>query len=219
MRRLWKAVAEADDGACAVDRSQRVGFWNDAAERILGYHEREVVGRACYEVFLGKPRPGCLECGVDCLVMLAVRQYQIIPSYNLLSQTKEGTSVLLNVSVILLPPSETPLATLLLFRDVTQQMQYETYIEQILHAARRLPPPQTTLRRELPEARVYPAPLTPREKEVLYFLIRGNTPRDIATTLELSYATVRNYLQNILSKFGVHSQREVVKLAIERHLV
>lgn len=219
MQKVWKAISEADDGAWAIDLSQRIAFWNAAAERILGYSAKDVIGRTCCEVFQGKPRPGCLECDVGCPVTIAAEHQQTVPSYNLLSQTKDDDIVMLNVSVILLPPSERPLVTLHLFRDATQQMQYETYVEQVLHTARRLPPPQTTPRRDAPAGRVFPQPLTAREKEVLYFLTQGNTPRDIATTLGLSYATVRNYLQNLLRKFGVHSQREVVKLAIERHLI
>lgn len=63
------------------------------------------------------------------------------------------------------------------------------------------------------------APLSAREKEVLYLLVQGKATRDIADTLCISYATVRNHLQTILHKLGVHSQREAVKLALEQRLV
>lgn len=61
--------------------------------------------------------------------------------------------------------------------------------------------------------------LSAREKEVLYHLVQGQAPREIASTLYISYATVRNHLQMILRKLGVHSQREAVKIAMEHHLV
>jgi DNA-binding CsgD family transcriptional regulator len=41
----------------------------------------------------------------------------------------------------------------------------------------------------------------------------------MAQTLGISYATVRHHRQKILHKFGVHRQREAVKLAVEHHLV
>jgi DNA-binding NarL/FixJ family response regulator len=63
------------------------------------------------------------------------------------------------------------------------------------------------------------APLSAREKEVLYLLVQGKATRDIADTLCISYATVCNHLQTILHKLGVHSQREAVKLALEHRLV
>lgn len=54
---------------------------------------------------------------------------------------------------------------------------------------------------------------------MLYHLVQGQAPREIASTLYISYATVRNHLQMILRKLGVHSQREAVKIAMEHHLV
>jgi DNA-binding CsgD family transcriptional regulator len=35
----------------------------------------------------------------------------------------------------------------------------------------------------------------------------------------MSYAPVRNHVQTLLRKLGVHSQREAVKLALEQRLV
>jgi two-component system response regulator DesR len=219
MKKVFEALAQTADGACGVDQAQRIVFWNAAAERILGYQAEEVSGRRCYEVFCGKPRPGCLACAPDCPVILVATRDQMLPSYNLLSQTKQGTALLLNVSVIVLPASARPLVLINLFRDVTRQLQYESYVEKILRAAVRLPAPQALPRRAPGGEGVPSAPLTGREKEVLYLLLQGKAPDNIATMLGLSYATVRNYLQSILHKFGVHSQREVVKLAHERHLV
>jgi DNA-binding CsgD family transcriptional regulator len=148
-----------------------------------------------------------------------VKRGEAVPSYNLLSQTKHGHPILLNVSVILLPTTASPLATIHLFRDVTPQMQYEAYVELVLRAAMQLPPPQSTLGWEVLGNSPLLTPLTAREKAVVYFLVQGQTPRHIATTLGISYATVRNYLQNILHKFGVHSQRDVIKMALVRHVV
>jgi DNA-binding NarL/FixJ family response regulator len=106
-----------------------------------------------------------------------------------------------------------------MFRDATYQLRYETYVEQILCAAARLPAPQTTLARRPTEAPLFNAPLSGREKEVLYLLVQGKAARDIAQTLCISYATVRNHRQTILRKLGVHSQREAVRLALEHRLV
>ncbi|MCA9726121.1 MAG: hypothetical protein KC729_00455 [Candidatus Eisenbacteria bacterium] len=52
--------------------------------------------------------------------------------------------------------------------------------------------------------------LTPREREVLDLLIRDRTLRSIAAHLGISYATVRNHVQHILSKLGVHSILEAI---------
>jgi DNA-binding CsgD family transcriptional regulator len=152
-------------------------------------------------------------------VILAASRGEITGPYNLLSQTKNGTMILLNVSVIVPPDPDSPLAIIHLFRDITQQLYYEIYVEQILSAAIRLPLPLNVAGHHALRKSQLPIPLTGREKEVLYLLIQGKAPREIATTLSLSYATVRNHLQNTLRKLGAHNQRELVKLALERHLV
>jgi PAS domain S-box-containing protein len=219
MDKVLQALSRAADGACIVDQKHRINFWNAAAERILGYSAEEVRGLPCYEVFSGRPRPGCVECGNDCPVMLAANCDQNVSPFKLLSHTKDGREIMLNVSIIMPPASASPFTIIHLFRDMTHQMYYETYVEQILRSAVRLPPPQTTLGRGPLRENPPNTPLTDREKEVLYLLAEGKAPRDIAASLSLSYATVRNYVQNLLRKFRVHSQRDLVKVALERRLV
>jgi PAS domain S-box-containing protein len=219
MDEVLAVLSRTADGVYAVDQAQRIVFWNDAATRLLGYHADEVIGRPCYEIFDGEPRPGCLECSLDCPVMAAAARRESVPTYNLLSRTKAGDTILLNVSVIIASHANSPFVTIHLFRDATHQLRYETYVEQILCAAARLPHPQTPLRRNAYNTSIVEAPLSGREKEVLYLLVQGKAAREIAETLCISYATVRNHLQTILRKLGVHSQREAVKLAMEQHLV
>ena len=139
MDKILEALAQAADGVYAVDRAQRIVFWNAAAERLLGYRADEVRGQTCDAIFRGKARPGCLECSPACPVAVAASHGHTVPAYNLLSQTKDGRTLLLNVSVIVLPASEPSLATIHLFRDITHQLHYETYVEQLLHATTRLP--------------------------------------------------------------------------------
>ncbi len=219
MDEILAVLSQTADGAYAVDRDQIVVFWNAAAERMLGYAADDVIGRPCHEIFHGEPRPGCLQCQPDCPVLHAASHRDSVPTYNLLSRTQDGRTILLNVSVIVPLDRDCPYATIHLFRDATHQLQYETYVEQILCAAARLPNPQTTLPQDrLNTLSVY-APLSPREKEVLNLLVRGQAAQEIAQTLGISYATVRNHLQKILHKLGVHSQREAVTLAIKHHLV
>jgi len=219
MDQMLAVLAQTADGVYALDQRQRIVFWNAAAERMLGYRAEEVIGRPCHEVFDGEPRPGCLECHAGCPVMVAAQHHEPVPTYNLLSRTKEGETVMLNVSVIVPLEHESALATIHLFRDATHQLRYETYVEHILCAAARLPGPLQTLSRGMSETELFYAPLSGREKEVLVLLVQGKAAREIADTLCISYATVRNHLHAILRKLGVHSQRQAVKLALERHLV
>jgi DNA-binding NarL/FixJ family response regulator len=59
-----------------------------------------------------------------------------------------------------------------------------------------------------------PAPsLTQREREVLEWMAAGLHNKEVAHALNLSPATVRNHVHNILEKLGVHSKLEAVCLA------
>jgi PAS domain S-box-containing protein len=219
MDELLAVLAQTADGVYAIDQDQRIVFWNAAAERLLGYPADDIMGRPCYEIFHGEPRPGCLQCQADCPVIHAANDHGSVPTYNLLSRTQDGRTILLNVSVIVPLKRDRLYATIHLFRDATHQLQYETYVDQMLCAAARLPHPQATMpQHRLDPLTVY-APLSPREKEVLNLLVQGQAAQEIAQTLSISYATVRNHLQKILHKLGVHSQREAVALAVKHHLV
>lgn len=57
-------------------------------------------------------------------------------------------------------------------------------------------------------------PLSRREHEIVALLADGWAALNIAARLNLSHATVRNHIQNALRKLEVHSQVEVVALAL-----
>ena len=58
--------------------------------------------------------------------------------------------------------------------------------------------------------------LTASEREVLHLLTEGLDGGAIAEKLFLSQATVRNHIQHILAKLGVHSRVEAVAFALRR---
>jgi DNA-binding NarL/FixJ family response regulator len=64
-----------------------------------------------------------------------------------------------------------------------------------------------------------PYQLTPKEKEVLTSLSRGNSYKMIATEFEISLDTVRSHIRKIYEKLHVHSQTEAVSKAINEKLV
>lgn len=58
--------------------------------------------------------------------------------------------------------------------------------------------------------------LTPREREVLTHLVRGENTATLARTMRITRSTARSHVQSVLTKLGVHSQREAV-IAAARH--
>jgi PAS domain S-box-containing protein len=219
MDEMLAILARTADGVFALDQAQRVVFWNAAAEQITGYRADEVLGRPCYEIFGSEQRPGCHKCQPDCPVTQAARNQDLVPTYNVLGRTKAGAPILLNISVIVPLGCHGSVCTVHLFRDATHQLRYETYVEHILCAAAQLFGPQQTMAQRALPATPFFMPWSAREKEVLGLMVQGKAAREIAETLGISYVTVRNHLQTILRKFGVHTQRQVIKLALEHHLV
>jgi DNA-binding NarL/FixJ family response regulator len=61
--------------------------------------------------------------------------------------------------------------------------------------------------------------LTPREKEILALLSKGNSYKLIAAELEISIETVRTHLKKVYDKLHVNSQTEAVSKAINEKLV
>ena len=55
-----------------------------------------------------------------------------------------------------------------------------------------------------------PIQLTKRQLDVLRLLAMGRSTAEIATELGLSNTTVRNYVANVLSAFGVHTRLQAV---------
>jgi DNA-binding NarL/FixJ family response regulator len=64
-----------------------------------------------------------------------------------------------------------------------------------------------------------PYQLTPKEKEVLTSLSKGNSYKLIAAEVQISIDTVRTHIRKIYEKLQVHSQTEAVAKAINEKLV
>ena len=56
-------------------------------------------------------------------------------------------------------------------------------------------------------------PLTPREAEVLSWLAKGKTNRDIADILGMSPRTVNKHLEHIFEKLGVETRSAATAIA------
>ncbi|GAB3963012.1 LuxR C-terminal-related transcriptional regulator [Actinoallomurus acanthiterrae] len=61
--------------------------------------------------------------------------------------------------------------------------------------------------------------LTPREREVLTRLVRGENTAGLARSMKITRSTARSHVQSVLTKLGVHSQREAVIVAARNGLV
>lgn len=61
--------------------------------------------------------------------------------------------------------------------------------------------------------------LSPREVEVLRFIAKGMSKKEIATTMHLSVKTVENHAASIMSRLDIHDRVELARFAIREGLV
>lgn len=61
--------------------------------------------------------------------------------------------------------------------------------------------------------------LSDRETEVLKLVAAGYKSREIAEALRITFRTVLGHRTRVMAKLGLHSQTELVKYAIRKHLV
>ena len=66
---------------------------------------------------------------------------------------------------------------------------------------------------EGPASRIAMAALTPREKEVLSWVAKGKTNRDVAEILGMSPRTVNKHLEHVFEKLGVETRAAAAALA------
>ncbi len=203
---LDAVLARTGDGVCAVAAEGRVVLWNRAAETILGWSAREVMGRPCCDVFVGIDDHGNRLCYKGCHVMSLVKLGEPVQHFDMQTRTKSGRPVWLDISV-LEAPSRGPGGALAihLFRDVTTTRELLRLVHERLQAPS-TPPDEVTA-------------LTRRELEVLRLMAGGANTKALAERLHVSPATVRNHAQNIFAKLGVHSRLEAVAYATQHHLI
>ncbi|MGH7487212.1 MAG: response regulator transcription factor [bacterium] len=89
--------------------------------------------------------------------------------------------------------------------------------EQLANAVRRVAQGGRVVDPELAaEAWSEPDPLTDRERQVLRMAGEGESSADIASSLNLSEGTVRNYLSEAINKLGAANRIEAARIAREK---
>ncbi len=217
MPALADLLLHTADGAFAVDALRRVTHWNPACEELLGVPARKALGRPCQEVVQACDDSGNRFCQPDCHLAQLVRG-GAAPKTELLSfAPRNGTLRRLWLSVFLIPSQWKDLWT------VVHLLQREAPAVLPLVPAQ----PPVGKRRGGPGDQERQAgansaslsALTAREREILRLLAQGRPTAVISRQLSISTVTVRNHIQHLMAKLGLHSQLEVVAHAYRNNLV
>ncbi len=204
---MLDVLGRTGDAMVAIDGSFGIIAWNDAATELLGYTAEEVLGRSCHEILCWRDRCGDVVCNGLCPAAEPGEPDEIVESAEVLGRSASGKTLWLSASTIV-PPMELRAECRLvhLIREVSFPPELERVIVDRLGGWS----PGTDTRDDRLDV------LTPREREVLQLLTEGLDGAAIAERLFLSQATVRNHVQHILAKLGVHSRVEAVAFALRR---
>ena len=183
------------------DPDRCITYVNGRAEGLLGQPAGKCVGQPCSEVVRGRTVKGKPFCARQCPVIRQLDfQSEIEPIRLRIGAGRKAKWVQVVVIVAQAPDFSGPYVVHCVIDDEREQ-RFKRYLAKVMT---RSPKPR------LAKNRVTGPVLTRREKEILALLSDDASLREIADKLHLSYTTVRNHVQHILNKLGVHSTMEAV---------
>ena len=202
---LDRALARTGDGAFVITGDGKIILWNRVAERMLGYTAREAIGRLCCDILIGRDGDNNRLCYRGCHVMSLVKMGDAVQSFDMQTRNKSGRPIWLNISILSTTNGHGGPVTIHLFRDVTATKELLNLVQERLSAPA--------------DAPIGNGDLTRRELEILRLVSTGADTKTAAEQLHVSPATVRNHVQNILGKLGVHSRLQAVAYASTHRLL
>ncbi|MGO8947188.1 MAG: LuxR C-terminal-related transcriptional regulator [Ktedonobacterales bacterium] len=212
-------VANTTDGAFAVNLRQSIMSWNAAAEELLGYTQKEVLGRTCGSILgiCGRPRS---DCDTErCYALANTIRGRLTPRTEVEVRTRAGDLRRLSMGVLTAHSSSGEMCVVHVFHDITgkRRSQAEVSSEPVVG---RFPPP-VGLEPGLYDSGKGQASLqlTHREHEVLRLLAAGLTTSDIAANLSISPITVRNHVTKVIEKLEVRTRLQAVVAASRLGLI
>lgn len=209
---LLLSLADSPDAVCGIDLGGQIIFWNRASERLLGWIESDVVGRPCWTVLGGTDLFRNRYCGPSCAVARMSEAAESIHPFQMTVRHRDGREVEVRVTVLTLKLPGAGNAPVLLHTFHPTSTDRSALSGRV---GREDPPPAAGAMPRVSGLE----PLTQREIETLAMLAAGHSTGEIARRLFISPVTVRNHVQHILEKLGVHSKAEAIAYAFRHHLV
>jgi len=112
---LLNVFDRASEGAFVISQTGTIIGWNEAAQHVLGYARHQVLGRPCFDVF--QPPPSVpTKCRPDCAILKAIAAGRPIHEHKLVAQRRDGATLHLSCSSVLLPLGERARGAVIIFR-------------------------------------------------------------------------------------------------------
>ncbi len=204
------------DGVFAVSQEQRIVFWNSACSHLFGLSAEEAVGKSCSEIIGGNTPVGQPFCQKACSVMDLAEGSTCPKAFPLQVRDRAGRDLMLSVTIILVP-----------FRQDSQWARVHLLhrgaavdaLENLCYPAQEHTCRAVDSGNGSSAAHPGISPLSARQRQVLKLMAEGHSAPVISDLLQIRPVTVRNHIQHIQEKLGVHSQMEAVAYAYRHDLI
>lgn len=182
------------DAAFAVNQGGEIELWNTEAEKLFGYTAHTALGQKCWNLLAGQDSHGNRYCSEFCPLREMASRHESVHSFSLSFKTaSEGRKKI-------------PTSYLQVYKDSGDGLLLHICHEPLDeadtngHESAHYRPVENSRGRGL----------TQRELDVLALLADSKTTEEIASTLCISQATVRNHVHHILTKLHVHNRLEAI---------
>jgi PAS domain S-box-containing protein len=214
---LFALLEQTADAAYTVTEDGEICSWNGAAERLLGYAAREVIGRNVDEVLDARDDLGtqALAGGLEAATRRWDGTSDGIAAFDLELRTRSGDRMWVNVSTIVFDNKRTGRRLFVrLAHDITQRRHKEQLLDRMTEIARQVVALTADVSDHAPVET-----LSDQERRILKLFAEGNNPATIARKLRISAQTLRNHLHHINRKLRTHNRLEAVTHAQRRGLI
>jgi PAS domain S-box-containing protein len=213
---LFALLEQTADAAYSVTESGEICSWNGAAERLLGYPAKEVVGRNIEDLLQARDVLGTPAFAGGFQAM--TRHWPAnggIPNFDVEVRTRSGDRIWMNVSTIFVD-NHLPGRRLFvrLAHGIEQRRHNEELFHRLLTAARQLVALADETQRHTPVES-----LSQQERRILKLFAEGRNSTTIARNLSISPQTLRNHLHHINRKLRTRNRLEAVTHAQQRGLL
>jgi DNA-binding CsgD family transcriptional regulator len=181
---------------------RHITYLNGRAEELLGRPASKCVGKPCYEVIRGKTAKGKPFCSEQCPAVQQFGFQKEVEPFRVRVGTGRAAKWIQVVMIAAQAPDFSGLRMVHCVIDDEREQRFKRYLNKVMTRT----PKARSRRRNTATS----FSLTRREKEILELLTEDASLHEIADELNLSYTTVRNHVQHILRKLGVHSIMEAV---------
>lgn len=214
---ILELMSNSVDGVFATRNDNKIIYWNESAQKILGYKTKDVIGKSYRDLISPKDIKGkTIYFQND----KNSKQEKGAENYEIIANSAKSNKVWLNITVFHVPNnSDDHGINVHVFRDITREKIYEKIIIDVISKtdiANHLVSTVPSLKKDNKDHEIK---LTNREREILLLLADGHSTKTISSKLYITMSTLRKHIRNIYSKLKVHSMVEALAVARKNNLI